>query len=432
MVLIYVSSFLPHVYFKSGIIDPWFNLFIFLGIFYLSEFLSNHTSTNNYKSLFISGLFTGLAILTKGPVGLMIVVLTYLVYILLNKGKGWLKIKYYLLWGSMVASFALIWFGLEIYKHGWWFVNEFFTYQIRLAKTEDAGHGGFPFYHFVVLMLGCFPASILMLNFKKTEAESPNTRIFKQMMFSSLIVILVVFSLVKTKIIHYSSFAYFPIVYLAVNSIDQYLLGKMKWKRYQQVMLLSITGIWAIVFVIAPFLFMHLEWLKPLFSADLFAMANLNASVNWNYIYLFPGILFLVGLIIGAVFIYRNKFRLGLIVICIACILLIQSILTFFVPNIEQYTQHAAIEFFKSLKEKDVYVKPLGYKSYAPYFYAEVKPYSNKNAYNDDWMIHGKIDKPVYLVTRIDRKQEVLEKYGSKLIILYEKNGFVFMTKKDH
>ena len=197
-------------------------------------------------------------------------------------------------------------------------------------------------------------------------------------------------------------------------------------------MLLSITGIWAIVFVIAPFLFMHLEWLKPLFSADLFAMANLNASVNWNYIYLFPGILFLVGLIIGAVFIYRNKFRLGLIVICIACILLIQSILTFFVPNIEQYTQHAAIEFFKSLKEKDVYVKPLGYKSYAPYFYAEVKPYSNKNAYNDDWMIHGKIDKPVYLVTRIDRKQEVLEKYGSKLIILYEKNGFVFMTKKDH
>jgi len=32
--LVYAGSFLPHFYFKSGIIDPWFNLFIFSGIYY--------------------------------------------------------------------------------------------------------------------------------------------------------------------------------------------------------------------------------------------------------------------------------------------------------------------------------------------------------------------------------------------------------------
>ena len=31
--MMYGISFLPFFYFKSGIIDPWFNVFIFLGIF---------------------------------------------------------------------------------------------------------------------------------------------------------------------------------------------------------------------------------------------------------------------------------------------------------------------------------------------------------------------------------------------------------------
>ena len=33
--LVYFGSFLPHIYFKSGIIDPVFNLFILLSIYFL-------------------------------------------------------------------------------------------------------------------------------------------------------------------------------------------------------------------------------------------------------------------------------------------------------------------------------------------------------------------------------------------------------------
>ncbi len=40
-VLCYLGAFTPHFYFKSGIIDPWFNLFIFLGIYQL--FQGKHT-----------------------------------------------------------------------------------------------------------------------------------------------------------------------------------------------------------------------------------------------------------------------------------------------------------------------------------------------------------------------------------------------------
>lgn len=57
-VLCYTGSLLPYFYFKSGIIDPVFNLFIFLGIWQLSE--------PKLKNTIWAGVFTGLAVLTKG------------------------------------------------------------------------------------------------------------------------------------------------------------------------------------------------------------------------------------------------------------------------------------------------------------------------------------------------------------------------------
>ena len=56
--LLYLCSVLPHLYFKSGIIDPWFNLFIFLGVLSTYFYLNNR----NGKLLFVSGLLIGLAI----------------------------------------------------------------------------------------------------------------------------------------------------------------------------------------------------------------------------------------------------------------------------------------------------------------------------------------------------------------------------------
>jgi hypothetical protein len=431
-VLLYLSSFLPHVYFKSGIIDPWFNLFIFLGIYFLSAFLENNALSKNKVSLILSGLFTGLAVLTKGPVGLLVVALTYIVFILLNKGKDWVAIKYYLIWVLTVLLVAMIWFGLEIGQHGWWFINEFFTYQVRLAKTEDAGHGGFPLYHFVVILLGCFPASILFLQFKKNKQIISENVIFKKMMLASLLVILIVFSLVKTKIIHYSSFAYFPVVYLAASVCYNLINGKAVMSIFQNTIGVFVSAIWVILFVSFPIIAVNIHWLKPLLKADPFGVANLNAVVEWNYSYVIPGLLFFGGIIFSVVSFYKREYAKGLISVCIASIIMVQIFLTVFTPKIELYTQHAAIEFFQRLKGKDVYVKVLGYKSYAPFFYAQVLPPKRKDTADENWLIYGEVDKPVYFVTRLDRKKEVLLKYGNNLKILYEKNGFVFMERKNY
>jgi 4-amino-4-deoxy-L-arabinose transferase-like glycosyltransferase len=67
-----------------------------------------------------------------------------------------------------------LWYGIEIMQNGTWFVEEFIRYQIRLFQTKDAGHGGFPGYHVVVLLLGCFPASVFALRalFSYRNAET--------------------------------------------------------------------------------------------------------------------------------------------------------------------------------------------------------------------------------------------------------------------
>ena len=50
--LSFVGSFLPHLYFKTGIIDPFFNLFIFSGVFYLEPFILISKQKENGKKIF--------------------------------------------------------------------------------------------------------------------------------------------------------------------------------------------------------------------------------------------------------------------------------------------------------------------------------------------------------------------------------------------
>ena len=74
--LAYAGSILPHLYFHSGIIDPWFNLFIFLGLY---AFIRSLRERSTAQAL-ASGVLIGLALLTKGPAAAIILGLTVLTY----------------------------------------------------------------------------------------------------------------------------------------------------------------------------------------------------------------------------------------------------------------------------------------------------------------------------------------------------------------
>ena len=159
----YLGTFLPHLYFKSGIIDPIFNYFIFLAIYFMYMDISGQVFKNKYVYPSLAGLFIGLATLTKGPVGLLVFLISFFVYFLFTRFKNFPNIKKILLFIFFFTAICLLWFGEEIINNGFWFLKEFLAYQADLFLHPVASHGEPFYYHFVVVFIGCFPISIIAL-----------------------------------------------------------------------------------------------------------------------------------------------------------------------------------------------------------------------------------------------------------------------------
>ena len=105
---------------------------------------------------------------------------------------------------------------------------------------------------------------------------------------------------------------------------------------------------------------------------DVFAVANLQADVNWTGFEFIIGLVLLIGVLYYLLTIKINIKR-GLLAIAISSFLYINLTLIFVITKVEGYTQRAAIDFYKSMQSTDVYVETLGFKSYAHYFYIKTK-----------------------------------------------------------
>lgn len=445
-VLTYLGSILPHLYFRSGIIDPWFNLLIFSSLYFLILVFSKKENfgqvdlfPNKNRQLFFGGVLLGFAVLTKGPAAILLVGLTGFVYWLSVKFKMYFTVKQLLIYGISAILVTALWFGVEWIMNGSWFIKEFTTYQIRLFSTPDAGHGGFPGYHFVVLLLGCFPASIFAIPALwkspiSLNSESQKWQIdFRKWMLILFWVVLILFSIVQSKIVHYSSLCYFPLTYLSATYLFAISENEKKLNSKVVIALLFLGILISSIFIALPFVGKNIEILKPLFSKDLFALGNLEAEIIWSITDIIPG-LFLLLTIIISVFIFWKKgfgkkysFRKGIVMTFGGSAIFITLSLIFFINKIEGYSQNAAIEFYKSLEGKNIYVKNVGFKSYAPLFYTKKRDGLRKENRSYKWLTEGNIDREVYFVTKINndgglRQFVDIEEVGRK-------NGFVFFKR---
>ncbi|MCK4854736.1 MAG: glycosyltransferase family 39 protein, partial [Bacteroidales bacterium] len=162
-VLSYTGSILPFLYFKSGIIDPWFNLFIFAALLNLIRFLDAERGEKRWQNLILAAVLLGMANLTKGPVSILLFGLTVAAFWALNKFRLkilWREILVFLL---VLTGVGGLWFIIQIAIGNFSVILDFIQYQIQLLRTEDSGHGGFLFYHFIILFIGVFPVSVFAL-----------------------------------------------------------------------------------------------------------------------------------------------------------------------------------------------------------------------------------------------------------------------------
>ncbi len=439
-VVTYLGSILPHFYFKSGIIDPLFNLFIFTGVYFIYRHFSDNPEFSNArkidKTLVISGLMISLAVLTKGPVGLLLPALCVLAFWFLGRKK--LKFPFLKLVVLSIISMTpfLVWkIVVILYTADHQSLIEFILYQIRLLTTADAGHGGPFYYHFVILMIGCFPASIFALRSFKLQLEDN----FKQSSFKLwniilLSVVLIVFSIVETKIVHYSSLAYFPITFLGAYFAYSLIYRNNSWKTSTN-WLIGIFGlIIASLFIIIPFVFKNVSSVLP-YIKDKLTLELLKTNVYWSGYEALVGVAFLLILIDSMIHFYKKQHLQGYLVLFFGTAITLFLFMTIFVPKIEPYTQGATVEFYEKLSTQNVYFEAVGYKSYAPYFYGKMKLENSDltierrfHQKRSDWILTGVIDKPAYFSAKITSVDGIKKDYPD-LIELYRKNGFVFFIR---
>jgi len=124
----------------------------------------------------------------------------------------------------------------------------------------------------------------------------------------------------------------------------------------------------------------------------------------------------------------KNRFEKAIIILTGTMPVFMFVSMLLIIPRVEAYSQRAVIEFFNSVSDQDAYLETIGYKSYAHLFYGHVKNQPQK-AHDENWLLTGDIDKTAYFAIKVNRKNKFIQDYP-ELILLYEKNGFVFFKRK--
>ena len=395
--LVFFGTLLPHIYFKSGIIDPVFNYFIFISIYFMARVLQKNDEKLSSLALY-SGIFSGLSVITKGPVGFLLLGLTLLVYLIIKKFKPFPRLKLIMIFFLGFTIILGAWITLEVSQNGFGIISQFITYQAELFNQPVAGHAQPFYYHFIVVFIGCFPMSIIALPmFRRKHDQLPID--FRVWMLSLFWVVLILFSISTTKIIHYSSMTYIPLSFLAAYYFYQLYNNKEIWKKYQSILFLTFGIIWAFIFIALPLILKYKELLFPYVNDD-FAIDSMRTPIYWNGFEFLIGVFFLTGVIFSFLSFRNTHFIRGLIISSSTLALTLLLVLFIILPKIEGFTQGPAITFYQEIQQEDCYAESYGYKSYAQYYYFDLSHGLREERKAQEWLLTGDIDKPVYLVSK--------------------------------
>ena len=424
-VIAYAGSLLPNIYFHSGIIDPWFNLFIVTGLYFGFKGLKG----GQLKYYLISGILIGLSILTKGPVGLILFSVPLVIFILFNRKEVLPKWSGIL---SFIVSFLLIgglWFFFLILEGKEQVIYDFMNYQVRLFQTKDAGHGGPFYYHFLVLLIGCFPASFIAI---RRFSFRPKYS-FEFLMALTLLFTLLLFSIVQTKIIHYSSLCYFPITFLAALHICEKIESKSSLNTSARSLLFGLV-FFGLTFILTGWVLNHPELILNNFKTDSFTKDSLSQNLTPSMLYYLPGVFLLMSVLILQ---YYQRKEQGKLVLAGVGLTMAVGILTLvpLVKRIEIYSQggHVALCELVHEQHKNALIHPVGFKSFVPLFYGVQNGTimkSNREAMDEFNLVNTKkLNRPVFFTSKAYKKMEILALYPN-LICVNEKGGFCLYQKK--
>ena len=428
-VLSFGSAILPFFFFKSGIIDPWFNLLLFSGIALFILYMHGERKGTRMLNIVFSALLLGLAVLTKGPLAVTVFFICLIIFLLLRRFEMKMTYPEAAVFTGILVLVGGSWYFYQLLIGNAYVISEFIQYGLDILFLKKPAHDGFFGYHLVILLLGVFPASVIAM--KSITKKSENTelqRLFKHWMYIMILVVVVIYSIARTKLLNYSSLAYFPLTFLAAWVWDKWVERKTEIGTWQVIMIFLIALFYSALVILIPLIANHPEWLtrSKLPFIDEFTRAALQRNVHWSGSEWMVGIYLIVGVSLALVQILRRNTR-GMLILHVVVILFVTASLYIFTGRIEEYSQRSAIKFYKGLRGQEVYVKPLGFKSYSHLFYFEKQPGEVPMTVED--LMENELDRDAYFVIQVDKKEAILERYP-QLEVISERYGYVFTVKR--
>lgn len=191
----------------------------------------------------LTGAGMGLAVLAKGPVGIVLPGLVAFLFILFTRRWRMLNPRWMALSTLVVLLIALpwyVWVGVE--TKAAFLKGFFFTHNVGRYLQPMERHGGPVYYYLVVLLLGFAPWSVLLgptvaASIAEQRRAGPSSgerllssaHVFLWCWFATYVVF---FSLGQTKLPNYILPAYAPLAVLTARYLERWRLGDLQTRSW--------------------------------------------------------------------------------------------------------------------------------------------------------------------------------------------------------
>ncbi len=268
---------------KTVFTDMVFTVFILYAL--LSFYLAYSSPKQKVMGILGFYIFSGLAVLTKGPLGFTVCGLTVVLFLLYQKQIQFIFDKWMFFGFLLCLWIALPWYLFMVDTYGQAFVHEFFynDHWRRLVEAEHRGNDRWYFYPLTILM-GVFPWSLfvgagLWALYKKLKTGLLG---FEYFLLSWLLVVLIVFVPAHSKLASYI-LPVFPALALLTGSFIVEALNSTQPRLMRNLIAITAAALLCLgvgVLIAYPFYTKYLSSNMPVYfcSAALIAMAALMCS----------------------------------------------------------------------------------------------------------------------------------------------------------
>ena len=279
--------------------------------------------------LTIASLSMGLAVLTKGPLGGVIPLVGFATYKWFYRTPK-ISFLHFCYCAILSLSVALSWYLANWWVHGSQFIEGFIQFQQSLFSKPLEGHQGPFYYHFAVAIVGLFPWTPFLLLFKLKLIPKEHPHIRPLLVFSAgwLVFVLALFSVVTTKLPHYSASIYIPLSFIVAFCLEQVYQKQLTLPRWVIGAYVFLGGAFAVFLILFPHLF-----------EDFIEKQKIDFELQWSSTIYIPGIGLILGILAGGICFWKNRIWLAIWVTALTMFLGTQGFWRLHVPIYLQYVQ---------------------------------------------------------------------------------------------